>query len=115
LWPWFSEGYKNVTCGKCYYILTYVEKVTMEENILPTKNITKMKCPKCSSHNIKPWGWFDGGYKGVKCCGCNTNFWSEEFESRAYDAEKAAIKKLLLEMDFPADYQTDEDYKKQRG
>lgn len=71
-----------------------------------------MNCPQCGG-SLSPWAWEDGGYKGVRCDGCDQKWWSDSFGTKAYEAEKAAVATLIGNLKFPDDAVTDDDWRKQ--
>jgi uncharacterized Zn finger protein len=73
-----------------------------------------MNCPKCSGV-IEPWCWQgEGGYKGVRCSACGTAWWSKamvKFHEVVDPAVRAAEAKVIEEVDFPADAESDDDWR----
>ncbi len=68
-----------------------------------------MICPQCSSPDVEAWPWQDGGYKGVRCDDCETEWWSESFQTAAHAAEAEAMRAVLKRTPFPVDAVTDEE------
>lgn len=73
-----------------------------------------MKCPKCNGA-LEAWPWQDGGYKGVKCSACGTAWWSEAIMRKLHETIDPVIKatedKVIEESDFPADAESDDDWR----
>lgn len=59
-----------------------------------------------------PWPWQDGGYKGVQCDSCGTQWWSDRFADAAHEAAKCAVDEVVALSEFPEDAVTDEEMKR---
>jgi hypothetical protein len=59
-----------------------------------------VKCPKCSV-DLLPWGY--DGYSGVRCCGCDTKWWSASLVRKFGEAERRVLDIVLATSNFPDD------------
>lgn len=72
-----------------------------------------IQCPNCNRRQLSPWPWQDGGYKGLQCYDCGTQWWSNSFGDRAAMAEQLAVASLMEALTkLPDDAITDENLMK---